>query len=52
MTATGGDIVITARDLTKRYGKAHVVDRINFDIAKGETFGCSDRTAPARPPSS
>ena len=39
MTATGGDIVITARDLTKRYGKAHVVDRINFDIAKGETFG-------------
>jgi ABC-2 type transport system ATP-binding protein len=39
MTGTGGDIVITARDLTKRYGKAHVVDRINFDIAKGETFG-------------
>jgi ABC-2 type transport system ATP-binding protein len=39
MTGTAEDIVITARDLTKRYGKAHVVDRINFDIAKGETFG-------------
>ena len=39
MTGMAGDIVITARDLTKRYGEARVVDRINFDIAKGETFG-------------
>jgi ABC-2 type transport system ATP-binding protein len=31
--------VITARGLTKRYGKATVVDGIDFDVAKGETFG-------------
>ncbi len=32
-------IVIAAHDLTKRYGKASVVDAINFDIVKGEVFG-------------
>jgi ABC-2 type transport system ATP-binding protein len=31
--------VITARGLTKRYGEAVVVDSIDFDILKGETFG-------------
>jgi ABC-2 type transport system ATP-binding protein len=31
--------VITARGLTKRYGEAVVVDAIDFDILKGETFG-------------
>jgi ABC-2 type transport system ATP-binding protein len=31
--------VITARDLTKRYGGATVVDRLNFEIEKGEIFG-------------
>jgi ABC-2 type transport system ATP-binding protein len=31
--------VITARGLTKRYGKAVVVDGIGFDVAQGETFG-------------
>jgi ABC-2 type transport system ATP-binding protein len=31
--------VITARGLTKRYGKATVVDGIDFDVAKGEIFG-------------
>jgi ABC-2 type transport system ATP-binding protein len=31
--------VITARGLTKRYGKAVVVDALDFDIVKGETFG-------------
>ena len=39
MTETANDIVIAARDLTKRYGDVDVVDHINFDIAKGETFG-------------
>jgi ABC-2 type transport system ATP-binding protein len=39
MTETENDIVIAARDLTKRYGTVDVVDRITFDIAKGETFG-------------
>jgi ABC-2 type transport system ATP-binding protein len=33
------DPVITARGLTKRYGEAVVVDAIDFDIRKGETFG-------------
>ena len=31
--------VITARGLTKRYGASVVVDGIDFDILKGETFG-------------
>jgi ABC-2 type transport system ATP-binding protein len=31
--------VIAAHDLTKRYGAATAVDRINFYIAKGEVFG-------------
>jgi ABC-2 type transport system ATP-binding protein len=31
--------VITARDLTKRYGGATVVDRVSFEIEKGEIFG-------------
>jgi ABC-2 type transport system ATP-binding protein len=31
--------VIEARGLTKRYGKAVVVDHIDFDVARGETFG-------------
>jgi len=39
MTGSASDIVIAARDLTKSYGEVNVVDRINFDIAKGETFG-------------
>jgi ABC-2 type transport system ATP-binding protein len=31
--------VITARDLTKRYGSAAAVDKIDFSVAKGEIFG-------------
>ncbi len=31
--------VITARGLTKRYGETVVVDSLDFDIPKGETFG-------------
>ena len=31
--------VITARDLTKRYGEVSVVDAINLEIARGEVFG-------------
>jgi ABC-2 type transport system ATP-binding protein len=31
--------LITARGLTKRYGKAIVVDGIDFEVAKGEIFG-------------
>jgi ABC-2 type transport system ATP-binding protein len=37
--ATANDIVIAARDLTKRYSGVNVVDAINFDILKGEVFG-------------
>jgi len=31
--------VITARGLTKRYGASVVVDGIDFDVLRGETFG-------------
>jgi ABC-2 type transport system ATP-binding protein len=31
--------VITASDLTKRYGEILAVDHINFQVNKGETFG-------------
>ncbi len=31
--------VISARGLTKRYGDSVVVDAVDFDILKGETFG-------------
>jgi ABC-2 type transport system ATP-binding protein len=31
--------VISARGLTKRYGETVVVDAVDFDILKGETFG-------------
>jgi ABC-2 type transport system ATP-binding protein len=37
--ATADNIVIAARDLTKRYSGVSVVDAINFDIVKGEVFG-------------
>ncbi|MBR0751524.1 ABC transporter ATP-binding protein [Bradyrhizobium jicamae] len=37
--ATSHDVVIAARDLTKRYGKSTVVDAINFNIIRGEVFG-------------
>jgi ABC-2 type transport system ATP-binding protein len=33
------DVVIAARGLTKRYGRARVVDGISFDVARGEIFG-------------
>ena len=31
--------VITARGLTKRYGRTTVVDGVSFEVGKGETFG-------------
>ncbi len=33
------DLVISARDLTKRYGGSNAVDAITFDIPRGEVFG-------------
>lgn len=33
------DIVVEARDLTKRYGAATVVDGISFTVQRGEIFG-------------
>lgn len=33
------DIVISVRDLTKRFGDFTAVDRISFDVHKGEIFG-------------
>src|SRR6187431_1815700 len=33
------DKVITAKDLTKRFGQFTAVDHISFDVHKGEIFG-------------
>src|SRR4249920_3300801 len=33
------DKVITAKDLTKRFGNFTAVDHISFDVFKGEIFG-------------
>jgi len=33
------EIVIQASDLTKLYGHTLAVDRINFEVEKGEVFG-------------
>jgi len=30
----------------------HALRGISFEVEQGELFGCSDRTAPARPPRS
>jgi ABC-2 type transport system ATP-binding protein len=35
----GDDVVISARGLTKRYGKRAVVEGLDLDIAAGEVFG-------------
>lgn len=34
-----GNIVITAKDLTKRYGSFVAVDHLNLEVSKGEVFG-------------
>lgn len=40
MTTTASSApVISARDLTRRFGKFTAVDRITFDVAAGEVFG-------------
>jgi ABC-2 type transport system ATP-binding protein len=36
---TGGDIVIEAKGLTKRFGDFTAADDINFDIPRGQIFG-------------
>jgi ABC-2 type transport system ATP-binding protein len=33
------DVVIEARDLTKRYGRATAVDGVSFTVGRGEIFG-------------
>ncbi|MGM9735742.1 MAG: ABC transporter ATP-binding protein [Candidatus Cryptobacteroides sp.] len=33
------DIIISIRDLTKRFGDFTAVDRISFDVSRGEIFG-------------
>ena len=36
---TGNDIVISVKDLTKKFGNFTAVDHISFDVRKGEIFG-------------
>ena len=38
MTASGG-ISVSARDLTRRFGDFVAVNRVRFDVRKGEVFG-------------
>ncbi len=38
-TATDDEPLVVARDLVKRFGDFLAVDHIDFDIAKGESFG-------------
>ena len=33
------EIVISVRDLTKKFGRFTAVDNISFDVKKGEIFG-------------
>ena len=40
MVATnGGQALIHARGLTKRFGDLTAVDGVDFDVARGESFG-------------
>jgi ABC-2 type transport system ATP-binding protein len=34
-----GDVMIEARDLTKRYGEVKAVDRVTFQVRRGEVLG-------------
>ncbi|MGE5175421.1 MAG: ATP-binding cassette domain-containing protein, partial [Hyphomicrobiales bacterium] len=34
-----GALAVSARDLTKVFGKFTAVDRVTFDVARGEVFG-------------
>ena len=38
MTA-GNDLAVVVRDLTKRFGRFVAVDRVSFEVARGEVFG-------------
>ena len=39
MTAGQADIAIDARELTRRFGEFVAVDRVTFQVARGEVFG-------------
>jgi lipooligosaccharide transport system ATP-binding protein len=39
-SSASGPILVHARGLTKRYGDFTAVDRIDFDLIRGEAFGC------------
>ena len=42
--------IISARGLTKRYGRTVAVDHIDLEIPPGRIVGLIGPTAPARPP--
>ena len=53
--SSDGEIVVSVRGLTKVFKdfwnrpKARAVDNVDFEVRRGEVFGCSARTAPANP---
>ena len=42
---------LLVENIVKRYGDFEAVKGVSFEVAEGEIFGCSVRTAPARAPS-
>ena len=39
---------VHVRDLVRRFGSFTAVDHVSFEVRRGEVFGCSARTGPAR----
>ena len=49
LVALEPDALVRARGLSKRFGDFVAVDGVDFEVRRGEVFGSSDRTGPARP---
>lgn len=43
------DYIIETENLTKRYGTATVVDKVNLHVPKGKIYGLLGRTEQAKP---
>ena len=43
------DYIIETENLTKRYGTATVVDKVNLHVPKGKIMVCSAETEQAKP---
>ena len=41
--------VLEAVGLQTYYGESHILDDVGLEVQEGESWRCSDATAPARP---